>query len=177
MNIYREMVEAGIEIDHHETDLYVPVTKTTRSIVAHYPHRSNVSTFVSQIDGRNWFDIPFAYVPAWPRARNPQSEFDHDAAMELRIWVENSSDLYQLKEQIVTNLLKKTQRDIYDPSKAPRAWSHFLELGAKSYAREFATPSDWSMIFTKATRDAVAADLTVEFQEQAAAGEWDYLLK
>ena len=66
-SIYEKMVDAGVQIDHHETDLYVPVNDTTRAIVAEYEHRANVTTFRSQIDNALWYDIPFAYLPAWDK--------------------------------------------------------------------------------------------------------------
>lgn len=63
--IYEQMVEAGVEIASHETDLYVPVNETTMRILRDYPFRSSVTAFTSQIDNKRWFDIPFAYLPAW----------------------------------------------------------------------------------------------------------------
>lgn len=65
MTIYEAMKEAGVPIEHHETDLYVPVTPVTRAIISNYEHKKIVSTFVSE--GRFWFDIPFAYTPAWKK--------------------------------------------------------------------------------------------------------------
>lgn len=64
MSIYEQMKATGVEIDHHETDLYVPVTETTKAIVKDYEHKSIVTCFPSQIDGSLWYDIPFAYTPA-----------------------------------------------------------------------------------------------------------------
>lgn len=67
MSIYEDMKNLGVEIDHHESDLYVPVTDETRAIVAEYEFKTNVTTFVSQIDKKLWYDIPFAYLPYWER--------------------------------------------------------------------------------------------------------------
>jgi hypothetical protein len=64
-SLYEQMKAAGVEIDHHESDLYVPVNPTTRLIISDYKYKSNVETFRSQIDGTYWYDIPFAYDPAW----------------------------------------------------------------------------------------------------------------
>jgi hypothetical protein len=66
-SIYRKMLVAGVEIDNHETDLYVPVTDVTTAILNDYHYRSNVKPFRSNIDGTQWYDIPFAYDPAWIR--------------------------------------------------------------------------------------------------------------
>ena len=68
MTIYDEMKAAGVEMDSHESDLYVKNTPEAREIVAGYEYKSNVTGFTSQIDGAHWLDIPFAYDPWWTRA-------------------------------------------------------------------------------------------------------------
>ena len=74
MSIMEEMEAAGVEIDHHYSDLYVPVTPETKRIVSGYTYKANVTTFRSLADGALWYDIPFAYAPYWQRAlrRGPQ---------------------------------------------------------------------------------------------------------
>lgn len=63
-----EMVQAaGIEFDHHETDLYLPVNAETQKLIDGYRFKCNVTMFTSQIDKKRWFDIPFAYFPAWDK--------------------------------------------------------------------------------------------------------------
>jgi hypothetical protein len=69
VGFYEKIVELGIEHDHHESDLYVPVNAQTRALVEAYPYRSNVKAFVSQIDKKPWYDVPFAYTPFWDKAR------------------------------------------------------------------------------------------------------------
>lgn len=67
MSIYEKMktVVDKKDIDHHESDLYVPVTKETKAIIDQYPYKANVTTFVCNITGRKYYDIPFAYEPYW----------------------------------------------------------------------------------------------------------------
>ncbi len=70
--LYAAVVAAGIPVDHHESDLYIPVTEETRKLVAEYQFPKNVTSFLSNIpeaDGvrRMWYDIPFAYQPFWER--------------------------------------------------------------------------------------------------------------
>ena len=67
MSIYTECKAAGVKMDNHESDLYVPVNEKTRSIVATYQHKENVSTFTHQVNGERWYDIPFAFDPWWDR--------------------------------------------------------------------------------------------------------------
>jgi hypothetical protein len=70
MDIYKEMLAAGVLIESHQSDMYVPVTEVTRAIVARYEYRTNVTTFIHQISGAHSYDIPFAYSPFWEAKRN-----------------------------------------------------------------------------------------------------------
>jgi hypothetical protein len=72
MSIYTELLEKGVALDHHATDLYAKVTPASRAIVEAYEFRNNVKTFTSQIDGELWYDIPFAYEPEWNRTRQQE---------------------------------------------------------------------------------------------------------
>lgn len=67
VQLYEQVKAAGIPFDHHETDLYLPVNEETKALIVAYRFRENVTTFTSQIDGKQWYDIPFAYLPAWER--------------------------------------------------------------------------------------------------------------
>ncbi len=72
MGIYEQAKELGIEISHHESDLYIPVNDKTRELVK--KHRANggsATTFTSQIDGKPWYDIPFHYSPWWEQRVGP----------------------------------------------------------------------------------------------------------
>lgn len=57
------------DIDHHESDLYLRKTPESVALVnawiAETGFKASVSTFRCQIDGAIWFDIAFAYDPAW----------------------------------------------------------------------------------------------------------------
>lgn len=64
-NPYAALVAAGCPIDHHETDLYVRVDDISTPIVK--ASGWSYSVFTSQIDGASWYDLPFAYEPAWDR--------------------------------------------------------------------------------------------------------------
>ena len=63
--IYQEMVKHNIPTDSHESDLYVLKTPESEAIIRNWDYAYGVTTFVSQIDNRVWFDIPFAYSPWW----------------------------------------------------------------------------------------------------------------
>lgn len=63
MSIYTEAVKLGVPLDNHESDLYMLVTIESSELLKLYPYKNNVTTFISNIDGDLWFDIPFAYDP------------------------------------------------------------------------------------------------------------------
>jgi hypothetical protein len=64
-NIHLQMLAAGVEVAHHESDLYALVTPESAANVAAYQFAGNVTRFREDDDTRRrqWFDIPFAYDP------------------------------------------------------------------------------------------------------------------
>jgi hypothetical protein len=68
-SIYEQLLAAGVPLDSHESDLYALVTPESKAIIDAYQFKCNVTTFVSQIDNKHWYDIPFAYQPYWEGRR------------------------------------------------------------------------------------------------------------
>ena len=66
---YEAAIDAGLETDNHESDLYIKDSEAARVIIAGHEFSSNVTRFRSQIDGCIWFDVPFAYDPWWEARR------------------------------------------------------------------------------------------------------------
>jgi hypothetical protein len=75
LSLYEDAVRLGLELDHHETDLYLKDCPEARALLAEHDKRGrrvyvvdgwNVSLFHSEIDNAPWLDIPFNYDPAWP---------------------------------------------------------------------------------------------------------------
>lgn len=64
MSLYTELVEAGIDINSHESDLYFPVSKESTAILDRHPELT-WSTFIHQATGISWYDVPFMYEPWW----------------------------------------------------------------------------------------------------------------
>ena len=64
-DFYGKVVELGIEHDHHESDLYVPINAQTKTLMNDYEYGMLVTTFKDQITGNLWYDIPCAYTPWW----------------------------------------------------------------------------------------------------------------
>jgi hypothetical protein len=64
-SLYQDLKAAGLPTDHHESDLYVIDTPAARALIAKHGKRG--SGFTSQIDGKRWLDVPFAYDPFWAK--------------------------------------------------------------------------------------------------------------
>lgn len=63
--INEQLVAAGVPTSSHRSDLYALVTPESRAIVDAYQWKRNVTTFRGEIDGKQWFDIPFACDAFW----------------------------------------------------------------------------------------------------------------
>lgn len=63
MELYDELQAAACRMDRHESDLYVEATPTAREIVKRSGR--SWSAFVSQVDGKLWLEVPFAWAPFW----------------------------------------------------------------------------------------------------------------
>ena len=67
--LYQDLVAAGIPTDNHESDLYFPVTKDSCALLLRHERqvKGTVTVFTSEIDGQQWYDVPFAYDPWWEK--------------------------------------------------------------------------------------------------------------
>lgn len=90
---------------------------------------------------------------------------DTDAVTELDLYLENTGSLYPMKQNILRALTRKRAKKVYDSSKALIAWGHWVEAGARSYAKEFAKEKDWAKIFPKPVRDEVARRLEERYRD------------
>ena len=58
---YAEEFMNGNEIDHHASDLYLKVTPISKAIVGKLANRSLLTTFIDNIEGQVWYELPFCY--------------------------------------------------------------------------------------------------------------------
>ena len=65
MGIYQKLKEANVELDHHGSNLYAIKCPESKAIIEKYAFKRNVSVFRSKIDGKMWYEIPFAFAPYW----------------------------------------------------------------------------------------------------------------
>lgn len=75
MTLYEKLVDAGVQIDHWECDLYVPVNRISTRLVK--KSQLNYSLFKDAIDQKPWYDIPRAYDPH-PKSRKHQEDRKRD---------------------------------------------------------------------------------------------------
>lgn len=61
--VYQMLVAAGIPVENHYSDLYVQATPEALDIVRKAGKRCE--SFVHQIHGNRWLDIPFSFDPYW----------------------------------------------------------------------------------------------------------------
>jgi hypothetical protein len=65
--LYNELRSRGVEMETHESDLYVPMTSETMFLViGMYEYPENVRSFRSE-GGQMWYDIPFANMEFWEK--------------------------------------------------------------------------------------------------------------
>jgi hypothetical protein len=67
VSIHQKAVLAGLEIASHCSDLYIPVNAISAELVKLHGHKSTLRQFTSQIDGKQWYEIAFAYDPYWDK--------------------------------------------------------------------------------------------------------------
>lgn len=63
MTIKKELLKLGIqenEIDSHCSDLYVKKNEISEKFINEYEYKQNVTTFTDNIEGKIWYEIPFA---------------------------------------------------------------------------------------------------------------------
>ena len=83
-----------------------------------------------------------------------------DEVIELKLYIENDSDLYRQKiVPIVKNIQRKMKSGKYDHKKAPKLWKYLVDDGAKKYAKEFP-----GVKFDRKVKDHVAQEFADEYR-------------
>ena len=82
-SLYQKLRETGVEMDNHESDLYVRDTQEVRDIIKQHRAENDgypqaISRFTEQETKQTWIDIPFAYDPYW----EARAEKDHQEDLE-----------------------------------------------------------------------------------------------
>ena len=85
---------------------------------------------------------------------------------ELGLYIENTGFMYQTytKPEII-RLAKKYKAGVFDKEKALLTFKRIADLGAKRYAKEFANPQQWNIIFSPDCRKETAQYLLDTYME------------
>ena len=77
MALYRDLLNAGVPLDHHESDLCAALTPQSRAILAKYPDQPK-EYFTVQAGhpntGQPWCYLSFAYAPFWEQVEARAAE-------------------------------------------------------------------------------------------------------
>lgn len=63
MSLYKDLKRRGLEVEGHETDLYVEDTPEARNVL-HQHSVTDIYPF-TDAEGRKWIEVPFAFDPGW----------------------------------------------------------------------------------------------------------------
>lgn len=77
MTIKEELMVQGMkaaDFDRHDSDLYIRVTPISRKWYKSYKYKNGVTTFVDNIEGELWYDVPFGAMDEMIKERE---EFLH----------------------------------------------------------------------------------------------------
>jgi len=110
------------------------------------------------------------------RTKHAGYDTDESVADELKLYMDNESDLYDNKlRSIYPGLVRKLAAGRYNSEMAVAAFAYLVERGAKKYAREFGTSErEWSQMFPKNIRQMVATEYRDEFESEVRNHEYDF---
>jgi hypothetical protein len=60
-SLFDDVKARAIPYASHESDLYLPDTPEVRALLA--AHNRTAQPFINQVEGGQWLDVPFAYIP------------------------------------------------------------------------------------------------------------------
>jgi hypothetical protein len=113
----------------------------------------------------------------WAAPKVGEIEFkgDKQAQTELRLFIENDSQLYHSQMvPIIKNVQRRKAKGTYDPSLAPKLWLYLVDEGARKYVKEFGSPGDKIQnIFPKSVRMALAEEMAKNYSERIDNGDFD----
>lgn len=93
-------------------------------------------------------------------------------ADELKLYMENSSELYPQKASIIRNLKRKMDKGTYDPNLAWRLWLYWVVAGAQAYAKEIGGGL-WYQLFPVPVRQTLAKELAAKEEQALRNGEYE----
>lgn len=110
-SLYQQLLAAGVELEHHESDLYAKVTPESTRIIKESGHSSSV--FRSEVDGQMWYDLPFAYKPFWHAKMADDSRYQPTTDVRHPMY-EVSDKIGELRNSVVQEPTMKADRILGD---------------------------------------------------------------
>jgi hypothetical protein len=86
------------------------------------------------------------------------------AANELDLYAENTSELYNQKKSILANIRRRLAKGTYNHALAPKLWMYWVDAAAKRYNKEYGSSGNITTIFNKATREHLAHELANRYR-------------
>ena len=91
--------------------------------------------------------------------------FDREAAVELKLSIENDSDLYRQQiVPIIKNVQRKMKKGTYDHLKEQETWMYLVDNGAKKYVKAYG--GDVKTMFPEELRKSVAVEFANEYRAE-----------
>ncbi len=78
-SLYAALVDAGVPVSNHESDLYFEKNDTSTEMIKDYKEHT-ISTFRNQRTGTTWYEALFQYVPFWEAVEKKCSVIRGDKA-------------------------------------------------------------------------------------------------
>lgn len=104
-----------------------------------------------------------------------QRDVDDEAVTELRLYAENTSELYGQKQSIIENVKRRIAGGTYDPDLAPKLWLYWVDAAAQRYCKEFACMV--RRTFPLDVRTKLAEELATDYEERVRSGEFGEVVK
>lgn len=84
---------------------------------------------------------------------------ESSTSRELRMFADNNADLNRQSFQpVMSNLGKRADKGVYDPSKAEKLWGYHADRAAQAYTKQFGSAGDkWHQMFPPAVRREAAS--------------------
>jgi hypothetical protein len=104
-----------------------------------------------------------------PLIRQKKEEPNEIAVRELLLFTENDGELYrQMRLPLLKRLEYSKRKGVYNKERAIQWFLNVINVSAKKYNKEFASPND--KIFTMADKREVARQMTEKFETEYALG-------
>ena len=64
MSLYTDLLNAGVPISNHESDLYFEINDISDDILTRHPE-ARPKRFLNQVTNTMWYEVYFVYDPWW----------------------------------------------------------------------------------------------------------------